>query len=126
MDVQFIARLQTIRAYHRLERSLHQLHVIRQRLADIEKRYNFTKKAGKVSDVYQCKLKMSVTVGVYEMYKSYAKQQAKTLIRLRTQCGVYETLMRRNTSHTDDNSEHEGDQYDFIEEFILDTLEEDE
>lgn len=115
--------------------------LIRRRLDDLVQRYERVDSSSVNSYVYSLKLKTSVTTGVWEMYKSYAKMSALRLNAVRAQVHTVFNVMTfdiPSTSNSNDvtqnydviNDEDSDDDdngediNDTVEEFILDALDE--
>lgn len=129
-ELEYISANLRLRLRQNLRRALDQLHVIRGELIGLLKRYDVAKQSGNQRWVYQCKLRISVAMGMLDIYKSYAKQQAKVLAEMRRifmarvlflapllgSVHPYDDLPSAEYQHHDDELEY----------FIVDSLEEEE
>lgn len=140
-DLQVELLNQCYQEHSRLRRVLWQMKLIRRRLDDLVQRYDRVDSSSVNSYVYSLKLKTSVTTGVWEMYKNYAKMCALRLNAVRAQVHTVFNVMTFDIPSTsnsndvtqnydvinDDDSDDDDsgeDINDTVEEFILDALDE--
>lgn len=90
---------------------------------ELTSRYDAAKKSGNPRCLYQCKLQISVTVGVWEMYKSYAKRSAYLVAYLRRLASdpTYADDLMQDGMHSSLYFDDAAD--DDVEEFISETVE---